>query len=91
MHSKTKASTFFHEHYQSVKKFGSRSGPTFCQSSSGSKMFAKVISRRQKSLLASQDSTEIFKEFLRKTVTYFHSALLGCYLLTFYFVSNYDA
>ena len=23
---------FFHEHYQSVKQFGSRSGPTFCRS-----------------------------------------------------------
>ena len=32
-------------HYQSVKQFGSRSGPTFCQS--GSKLFAKVISRQQ--------------------------------------------
>ena len=28
-----------------VKKFGSRSGPTFCRSWSGSKLFAKVISR----------------------------------------------
>ena len=35
----------FQEHYQSVKQFGCRSGPTFCQSWSGSKLFAKVISR----------------------------------------------
>ena len=43
---------FFHKHYQSVKKFGSRSGPTICWSWSGSKLFAKVISRRQKALRA---------------------------------------
>ena len=36
----------FQEHHQSVKKNGSRSGPTFCRSWSGSKLFAKVISRR---------------------------------------------
>ena len=29
-------------HYQSVKLFGSRSGPTLCRSLSGSKLFAKV-------------------------------------------------
>ena len=32
----------------SVKQFGSRSGPMVCWAWSGSKMFAKVISRRQK-------------------------------------------
>ena len=42
----------FQEHYQSVKQFGSRSGPMFCQSWSGSKLFAKVMIRRQKSALA---------------------------------------
>ena len=31
-----------------LKPFGSRSGPTFCRSLSRSKLFAKVISRRQK-------------------------------------------
>ena len=31
------------EHYQSVKQFGSRFGPTFCRSRSGFKPFAKVI------------------------------------------------
>ena len=31
---------FFLEHYQSVKQFGSRSGTTFCRSSSESKLFA---------------------------------------------------
>ena len=30
----------------SVKQFGPRSGPTFCRARSGSKLFAKVISRR---------------------------------------------
>ena len=43
---------FFQEHYQWVKRFGSKSGPTFCRSWSGSKLFAKVISRWQKSSLA---------------------------------------
>ena len=33
----------------SVKQFGSRSGPTFCRAWSGSKLFAKIISIRQKS------------------------------------------
>ena len=37
----------FQEQYQGVKWFGSWSGPTFCGSWSGSKLFAKVISRRQ--------------------------------------------
>ena len=36
---------FFQEYHQSVKQFGSRSGPTFCRAWSGSKLFAKVISR----------------------------------------------
>ena len=33
----------FEEHKQSVEQFGSRSGPTFCRASSGSKLFAMVI------------------------------------------------
>ena len=33
---------FFQEYHQSVKQFGSRSGPTFCQAWSGSKLFAKL-------------------------------------------------
>ena len=37
---------FFQEYHQSVKQFGSRSGPTFCPAWSGSKLFVKVISRR---------------------------------------------
>ena len=32
----------FQEHYQSVKRFGSRCVPTFCQASSGSKLFSEV-------------------------------------------------
>ena len=46
---------FFHEHYQSVKQFGSRSGLTFCRPWSGSKRFAKLISRRQKSQQARKE------------------------------------
>ena len=38
----------FQEYHQSVKQFGSRSGPTFYWAWSGSKLFAKFISRRQK-------------------------------------------
>ena len=40
----------FQEHYQSVKLFGSRSGPL-----SGSKLFTKVSSTRQKSPLARKE------------------------------------
>ena len=36
---------FFQECLQSVKQFGSSSGPTFCKAWSGSKLFVKVISR----------------------------------------------
>ena len=35
----------FQEHYQSVKRLGSRSGWRFCRSWSGSKLFAKDNSR----------------------------------------------
>ena len=48
----------FQEYHQSVKQFGSRSGPTKCRAWSGSKLFAKVISRRQKSPLAGKESTK---------------------------------
>ena len=37
----------FFEWHQRVKQFGSRSGPTFCRTWSGSKLFAKIISRTQ--------------------------------------------
>ena len=37
------------------EQFGSRSGPTFCQAWSGSKIFAKVISRWQKLPLAGKE------------------------------------
>ena len=50
-----KIKKFFHEHYQSVKQFGSRSGLTFCGSWSGSKLFEKVIRRRQKLTLARKE------------------------------------
>ena len=37
------------------KEFGSRSGPTFCRAWSGSKLFAKVISRWQKSPIVGKE------------------------------------
>ena len=43
---------FFQEHYQGVKRFGSRSGLAFCRVWSGGKLYAKTISRRQKWPLA---------------------------------------
>ena len=46
---------FLPEHYQSVKWYGSRSGPTFCWPWSGSKLFEKVVNRRQKLLLARKE------------------------------------
>ena len=45
----------FQEYHQSVKQFGSRSGPTFCRAWYGSKLFAKVIRRQQKSPLAGKE------------------------------------
>ena len=40
----------FQEYYQSVQQFGSRSGLTYSQTWSWSKLFAKVISRQHKRL-----------------------------------------
>ena len=40
------------EYHKSVKRFGSRSGLTFCVSRSASKLFVKFISRRKKSPLS---------------------------------------
>ena len=40
----------FQKHYQSAKRFGNKSVPMFCRSWSGSKLFAKLISRRQKTI-----------------------------------------
>ena len=57
------------EYHQSVKQFGSRSGPTFCWAWSGSKLFAKVISRRQKSPPAGKD-WEAWENFLPCWSTY---------------------
>ena len=42
------------QYLQGVKQFGSRSGPTKCRAWSGSKLFANVISRCQRLLLASK-------------------------------------
>ena len=46
---------FFHEHNQSVIQFGSRSEQLLCPFGSGSKLFAKVILRRQESPLARKE------------------------------------
>ena len=43
------------QNHQGVKEFRFRSGPTFCLAWSGSKLFAKVISRQQKSTLAGKE------------------------------------
>ena len=58
--------SIFKEYHQVVKQFGSRSDPTFCQTWSGSKLIANVISRRQKSPLAGKElmnpaSSKLFK------------------------------
>ena len=49
---------FIQEHNQGVKQLGFRLGPTFCWSWSGSKMFAMVISRRQKLSLARKELSQ---------------------------------
>ena len=45
---------FFQGHYQSVKWFGSRLGLAFCRSWSGSKLFAKLISRWQNKIASKE-------------------------------------
>ena len=55
----------FRNKIKNVKQVGFRSGPTFCRSWSGSKLFAKVISRRQKSSLAGKELNNLT---LRETV-----------------------
>ena len=45
----------FFQYNQDVKQFRSRFGLTFCRAWSGSKLFAKVISRQQKSTLVGKD------------------------------------
>ena len=52
---KKKKKKCFQEYHQSVKQFGARSGPTFCWAWSGSKLFAKVMSRWQKSPLVGKE------------------------------------
>ena len=47
--------SIFQENYQIVKWSVSRSGPTFCQYWSGNNLFAKVISRQQKSPLTRKE------------------------------------
>ena len=56
---------FFHEHYQNVKQFGSRSEPTLCRSWSGSNLFAKIISRQLKSPIARKELKLSFFSYFR--------------------------
>ena len=55
------------QYHPGVKQFGFRSGPTFWLAWSGSKLFAKVISRQQKSTLWGKDYLLILY-FLAKTL-----------------------
>ena len=48
---------FFQKYHQSIKQFGSRSGLTYCQAWSGSKLFAKIISRRHKQVMSWRSKT----------------------------------
>ena len=57
----------FQEYHQSVKQFRSRSGLTFCRVWSGSKLFAKVVSRWQKSPLAVKELMNIWSVWLLVT------------------------
>ena len=59
---------FFQEHYQSVKWFESRSGPTFCRSWFGSNLFAKIISRRRKLPLGNKVLTLVMLNILHTTL-----------------------
>ena len=73
---------FFQEHYQSIERFGSRSGPTFCQCWSGSKLFVKVISRWQKSPLARKELNYQEKYIFRQLSEIFQSGVPGGVTLT---------
>ena len=53
----------FQQYHQSVKQFGSRSGPTFCRTWTGTKLFAKIISRRHY-------STVVGKELMQQNAPY---------------------
>ena len=56
----------FQQYHQSVKQFGSRSGQTFCRAWSGSKLFANVFSRWQKSPLARREWKSFLDDKVRK-------------------------
>ena len=51
---------FLKKSFGTTKLFQSRSGPTFCRSWSGCKLFAKIFSRWQKSLLAMKEVNHAF-------------------------------
>ena len=69
----------FQEYHQSVKQFGSRLGPTFCWASSGPKLVAKVISRRQKLPAASESSVNNSNIWIARLC---HPTSLYCHLRT---------
>ena len=56
------------EYHQSVKQFGSRSDPTFCRAWSGSKLFAKVISRWHELPLAEKELNNVERDVKCKTI-----------------------
>ena len=72
---------FFKEHYQSVKWFGSRSGPTFCWSWSDSKLFSKIISRQQKLPLASKELSWPYKDTFACIYIAYKLILLSCFVM----------
>ena len=53
-------SKIFQEHYHTFKQFLPRSGPTFCQSLSGFKLFERIISRHTLS-----EASEVWQSYLK--------------------------
>ena len=53
-------------HHQSVKWFGSRSGPTFCRSCCVSTLFAKIINTQQKWLLTRKEHDYFSQTYLQQ-------------------------
>ena len=76
----------FFQYHQGVKQLGSRSGPTLCRALSGTKLFAKAISRQQKSPLAGKELNTkqlVDTTFWLKLISYcsnFFSIWLKCWL-----------
>ena len=70
---------FFQENHLSIKQFGSRSRPTFSQSWSGSKLFAKVISWWEKSP-ANKERANIYLQIWIQQLFYFVICWYNCNL-----------